>query len=113
MNQKPGLNRNNILYKIISEAHAKGSLCVVIASAGMGKTAMLVHSGLYSVMHEKRVLHIALGQTTDHVKGWYDAVQETVMKAMSEEEREKIHSYASVNRVIQTFSDKNISAQKI
>ncbi len=113
MKQQPGLNRDNILYKIVSQKHASGSLCVVIAGAGMGKTAMLVHSGLYSVMNEKRVLHIALGQTTDHVKCWYDAVQETVEKGMDEEEIKKINDDTVNNRVIQTYAEKNISAYKI
>lgn len=113
MNQPQGLNHNNILFKIISQGHVPGSLCVVIASAGMGKTAMLVHSGLYCAMQEKRVLHIALGQTTDHVKGWYDAVQETVEKALSEEEKRRMSRCTSGNRVIQTYSDRNISARKI
>ena len=52
----------------------KGNLGVVMAPAGVGKTACLVHIGLDDLMRERDVLHVALGQTLEHVSACYDAL---------------------------------------
>ncbi len=51
-----------------------GKLGVVMARAGVGKTAFLVQIGLDDAMRERPVLHIALGQELEHVQSWYDAL---------------------------------------
>jgi replicative DNA helicase len=51
-----------------------GKLGVVMARAGVGKTAFLVQIGLDDAMRERPVLHVALRQELDHVRSWYDAL---------------------------------------
>ena len=52
-----------ILERSIHGGLGKGNLGVVMARAGVGKTAFLVQIGLDDLMQEKDVLHVALGQS--------------------------------------------------
>ncbi|MEE2775473.1 MAG: hypothetical protein VYE73_01735 [Acidobacteriota bacterium] len=51
-----------------------GDLGVVMARAGVGKTAFLVQVGIDHALREKPTLHVAYGQELDHVQSWYDAL---------------------------------------
>jgi hypothetical protein len=48
-----------------------GNLGVVVARHGMGKTAFLVDIALDDLMRGRRVLHITIGRTIDHVREYY------------------------------------------
>ena len=49
-----------------------GSLSLVLARAGVGKTAFLVGIGLDALLTGGRVLHVTLDRTIDKVRDWYD-----------------------------------------
>jgi hypothetical protein len=49
-----------------------GQLGVVLAPAGTGKTTCLVQIGLDHLLHGRRVAHVALDQSVDRVRDWYD-----------------------------------------
>ncbi len=63
-----------ILERSIHGGLGKGNLGVVMAPAGVGKSACLVQIGLDDLMREKAVLHLAVGQSVEHVSAWYDAL---------------------------------------
>lgn len=49
-----------------------GRLALVMARAGVGKTAFLVGVGIDALLAGQRVLHISLERTVDKVRAWYD-----------------------------------------
>ena len=49
-----------------------GHLAVVMARAGVGKTAFLVGIGIDALLSGQKVLHISLERTVDKVRDWYD-----------------------------------------
>ena len=51
-----------------------GSMAVVMARAGVGKTAFLVGVGLDALLAGQRVLHISLDGSVDKVRAWYDDI---------------------------------------
>ena len=55
-----------------------GDLGVVMARAGVGKTAFLVQVGIDHALREKPTLHVAYGQDLDHVQSWYGALFEAL-----------------------------------
>jgi hypothetical protein len=75
-----------------------GDLGVVMARAGVGKTAFLVQVGIDHALREKPTLHIAFGEDLDHVRSWYDALfSDLAATALSAEEvaeaRERFNRY--------------------
>jgi len=51
-----------------------GNLGVVVARHGVGKTAFLVDIALDDLMRGRRVLHVTIGRTIDHVREYYDEI---------------------------------------
>jgi hypothetical protein len=52
----------------------RGHLGVILAPAGVGKSACLAQIGLDALLRGKHVLHVALGQAVKHVSARYDAL---------------------------------------
>jgi hypothetical protein len=63
-----------ILDRSIRGGLGKGHLGVIMAPAGVGKSAFLVQIGLDALMRERPVLHVAIGHSVEHVAAWYDAL---------------------------------------
>ena len=82
-----------------------GELGVVMARAGVGKTAFLVHIALGELQAGKDVVHIALGQNLDSVHRRY----ETLLSRTGEIDRTALFR----RRAIQTFSDRRLTAARL
>ena len=56
----------------ISADLSEGTLALVLGRPGVGKTALLVHAALGSLLRSQRVIHVAVRDTVDHVRSHYD-----------------------------------------
>ena len=90
-----------------------GRLGVVMARAGVGKTACLVQIGLDDAMRERSVLHVALGQELDHVRSWYDALFDDLAEVTALENREQVRALVSKHRVIQAYPDSSLPHERL
>jgi len=90
-----------------------GELGVVMARAGVGKTAFLVQVGLDDAMREQSVLHVALGQDLEHVQSWYDALFDDMAQVTSLADREQVRALVKKNRVIQASADATFSHEHL
>ena len=84
-------------------------LGVVMARAGLGKTAFLVQVGIDHALRQKPTLHIALGQELDHVHSWYDALFEHLASSVGvedyDEARERLHRCRLIQALPRTSLD--------
>jgi KaiC/GvpD/RAD55 family RecA-like ATPase len=97
-----------ILDKSIHGGLGPGNLGVVMARAGVGKTACLVQIGLDDLMRERAVLHVALEQTVEHVQSWYDALFDDLAARTDLQDAENVRALLGKNRIIQSFVDHDI-----
>jgi hypothetical protein len=102
-----------ILEKSIHGGLGKGNLGVVMARAGVGKTACLVQIGLDDLMRDKDVLHVALGQTLEHVQSWYDALFEDLAVRTELEDRDLVRASVTKHRVIKAYADHNLPPERL
>lgn len=51
-----------------------GQLGLVMARAGVGKTAFLVGIGIDALLSGQKVLHVALERSVDKIRNWYDDI---------------------------------------
>lgn len=58
-----------------------GDLGLVVAGAGVGKTALLVHLALQWLLRGDRVLHVDAREPVDRVRSHYDEVLRSVQEA--------------------------------
>ncbi len=82
----------------------RGNLGVVMARAGVGKTAFLVHIALDSLLRERKVLHVSLDAPVDHVHSWYEAVFRDLAQASQLSDLSTTTELVHKNRIIQAYT---------
>ncbi len=82
----------------------RGNLGVIMARAGVGKTACLIQFALDDLLRERKVLHVAIGQTIDHVQAWYDALFDDLVEQTQLADVDQIRQSIAHNRMIQTYA---------
>ncbi len=102
-----------ILDKSIHGGLGKGNLGVVMARAGVGKTACLVQIGLDDLMRDRPVLHLALEQTVEHVQSWYDALFEDLAIQNDLEDQDGVRARLNAQRVIHAFADHDLWPERL
>ncbi|MEM7674416.1 MAG: hypothetical protein AAF449_00275 [Myxococcota bacterium] len=102
-----------ILNRSIHGGLGRGNLGVVMARAGVGKTAFLVQVGLDDLMRERDVLHIGIGKNLEHTQSWYDALFDDLARNTQLEDREQVKASISKRRIIQAFTEREFSIAKV
>lgn len=92
-----------------------GQVGVVVSRAGVGKSALLVHLALDALLQDQGVMHVALRDSVDHVRSYYDEIFSGLAKAgrvrdkagtmVAAERHRMIHSYASREFSVQHLSE--------
>jgi hypothetical protein len=94
-----------ILERSIHGGLGKGNLGVILAPAGVGKSACLVQIGLDDLMREKAVLHVSVGQTVEHVSTWYDVLFDDLAELVELSDRGGVRESIGHRRVIRAFTE--------
>ena len=102
-----------ILEASIHGGLGKGNLGVVMARAGVGKTACLVQIGLDDLMRERHVLHVALDQTVEHVHSWYDAIFQDLAISCDLDDLEGVRAGINRHRMIMSFTDQDLWPERL
>jgi hypothetical protein len=93
-----------ILERSIRGDLGNGNLGVVMAPAGVGKSACLVQIGLDDLMRGEAVLHVAIGQTVEHVSAWYDALFDDLAELVDLEDRGGVRESIGRRLLIRAFA---------
>jgi len=100
---------NNPLRALGLEEKAGGGIQsmmgLVMARAGLGKTAILVQFALDCMLLGNKVLHVSIGEGVDKTRAWYDDILTLLTDG------EKIGSIPEImkNRMIMTFKESSFS----
>jgi len=86
---------------------------VVVARHGIGKTAFLVGVALDDVMRGKKVLHVALDETVDHVREYYDEIFLDLARSAGLENIPQERLDMERNRNIHTYVGKSFTVPKL
>lgn len=91
-----------------------GHLALILARAGVGKTAFLVDVGIDALLSGQRVLHISLASTVDKVRTWYDDILMEMLRS-----EKKLEHWAAIQldverrRHIHTYVDHSFSIERL
>jgi hypothetical protein len=98
---------NNPLRALGLDEKAEGSeaMGLVMARAGLGKTAILVQFALDCMLLGNKVLHVSIGEGVDKTRSWYDDILALITDG------EKIETIPEImqNRMIMTFKESTFS----
>lgn len=88
----------------------QGQLGVVLARAGVGKTACLVQFGLDALMREGRVLHLHFGDLPiERIKLWYDTLYQELATTLGLDHEDAIRARVESRRIIHVFKEPQVS----
>ncbi len=97
----------------LSVGKEKNQLGLVMARAGLGKTALLVQIALNSILQGKKVIHVSIGESIDKTRMWY----EDIVKLIAEEQKvagaNELIEMVARNRMIMTFKESAFSRPRL
>ena len=102
-----------VFEKSIHGGLGKGNMGVVMSRAGVGKTAFLIGIALDDLMRGRKVLHIAFGDTVDHVREFYEEIFEDLRNSMHMDDAQDTHLTVERSRMIHTYRGVPFSSAKL
>jgi hypothetical protein len=78
---------------------------LIMARAGLGKTALLVQIALDTILRGNRVLHISIGENLDKTKLWYDDMLQAILQECPVAKPHELIDMVRQHRMIMTFKE--------
>jgi len=102
----------HVLRRLFSRGLDSGKLGVTMARAGVGKTAFLVQIGLNALLQNRNVLHVALGQNTDHIRAWYDTLFDDLVGRHDVQNASQLRTAYPRHLIIQTYAKPQLTSER-
>src|SRR5262245_23555248 len=110
------LNERNPLRLFEHSIHGgvgRGNIGVVVARHGIGKTAFLVAIALDDAMRGRKVLHVSLDNTVNHLREFYDEIFMDLAHSAHLEDLPTERLEMERNRMIHTYVGKSFTIPKL
>jgi hypothetical protein len=91
----------------------KGNIGIVMSRAGLGKTAFLVGIALDDLMRGRKVLHISVGDSVEHVREFYDEIFQDLRHTVRMDDAHQTHLLVERSRFIHTYRGTGLSVSKL
>jgi hypothetical protein len=102
-----------VFEKSIHGGLGKGNIWIVLSRAGVGKTAFLVGVALDDLMRGRKVLHVSVGDSVEHVREFYDEVFEDLRHSVRMEDAHQTRLLMERSRFIHTYRGTGLSVSKL
>ena len=86
---------------------------LIMARAGLGKTALLVQIALDSILRGERVVHISIGESIEKTRSWYDDILQSIVKDTSISKSKELVDMVKTHRMIMTFKESTFNRPKL
>ncbi len=86
---------------------------LVMARAGLGKTAILVQIALDSMLRDNKVLHIAIDEDLDKTSTWYTDILDLMNQEKKMDDFQAVVDDIMKNRMIMTFKENSFDTAKL
>lgn len=101
------------LYPAEGSNQADHSMGLIMARAGLGKTAILVQIALDNMFRGKKVLHVNIGEGMDKTKAWYADAFSHISEHYKVDNVPVLQDETMRNRMIMTFKESSFSRPKL
>ncbi|MGA1790759.1 MAG: hypothetical protein ACMUIM_04685 [bacterium] len=106
-------NPMRIFEKCIHGGLGQGNMGVIMARAGVGKTACLIQISLDNLFKGRNVLHFSVGKKVDEVRDWYDEILEDIIRSYHLNQPDPIREEIASKRMILCYTDNMFSADRM
>jgi len=91
----------------------RGNLGVVMAKAGVGKTACLIHIAMCKLLENQKLVHISLDNPPDKVTSYYKVIFSELVKALDIKNEHEIKASVEKNRMILSYLNQSFKIQRL
>jgi hypothetical protein len=111
MGYEPLVNQNPL--RVLNLGRNNKQMGLIMARAGLGKTALLVQIALDSILRGKRVIHISIGESIEKTKMWYDDILQIILQDGSVTNPHELIDMVQHHRMIMTFKESSFSRARV
>ena len=86
---------------------------LVMARAGLGKTAILVQIAMDSMLRDNKVLHVAIGEDLEKTRSWYVDILDLMNQETKIDDFQQVIDEVMKNRMIMTFKENSFDTAKL
>lgn len=91
----------------------RGNLGAVVARAGVGKTACLIHIGLRRLLDGERVVHVSLKEGPDKVSAYYGLILAELVRDLPADEQKRLQTVMEKNRMILAYLNQSFDVARL
>ena len=102
-----------VLNPLSAESLPDHRMGLVMARAGLGKTAILVQIAMDSMLRDQKVLHVSVGEDLGKAKAWYEDVFQYIAEGFQLKNAAEVEDELMRNRIIMTFKEAAFSKLKL
>jgi len=114
--QKEDLIKKNplrVLTPLTPESLPDHRMGLIMARAGLGKTAILVQIAMDSMLRGQKVLHVSIGEGLEKAKAWYEDIFQYIAEGFHLDNAGEVEEELMRNRMIMTFKESAFSRPKL
>ena len=104
-------------FKILEKSSQKGlgpgNLGVLIARAGVGKTACLIHIAFDKIFRQKKLVHISLEEGAEKVRSYYNVMYSELVKALKIPDESEMAFLIDHNRMILAYRNQSFELDRL
>ena len=90
-----------------------GNIGVLIARAGVGKTACLIHMALHKLFEGEPMVHVSVGDTPEKISAYYHVIFSDLAKAIEEYDIEDCLLKMDRGKVVLSYMDDNFDLARL
>ncbi|PKN65514.1 MAG: hypothetical protein CVU57_10405 [Deltaproteobacteria bacterium HGW-Deltaproteobacteria-15] len=102
-----------ILEKSDQGSLGRGNLGVLMARAGVGKTACLIHIALDKLFRKEKLIHVSLVDVPEKVTSYYNVIFYDLVKALGWRGEEEIKMIMDRNRMILAYLNQSFRIPRL
>jgi len=102
-----------ILEKSARYGLGRGNLGVLMARAGVGKTACLIHIALDKLFQKEKLIHVSLVDIPEKVTSYYNVIFYDLVKALGWKSEEEIKMFMDRNRMILAYLNQSFRIPRL
>ncbi|MEJ2270374.1 MAG: hypothetical protein P8Y04_11475 [Desulfobulbaceae bacterium] len=114
--QKEDLIKKNplrVLNPLTPESLPDHRMGLIMARAGLGKTAILVQIAMDSMLRGHKVLHVSIGEGLEKAKAWYEDIYKYIVESFQLDNAPEVEDELMRSRMIMTFKESAFSRLKL
>jgi len=102
-----------ILEKSTRQGLGAGNLGVLIARAGVGKTACLIHIAFDKIFRDEKLVHVALAEGPEKVMSYYTVMYHDLLKALDIPDDDAHRTRVEKNRMILAYLNRSFDLERL